>query len=104
LYAQGTFLIRNAYELRIKESDRIKSLCSNFSLLGIDVEEFDDGFSLSGEVDYRNPSFKGFGDHRIVMTFSILSCLLTDGGRVEDFEAISVSNPDFKVQLKEISS
>jgi 3-phosphoshikimate 1-carboxyvinyltransferase len=102
--AEGTFEIRNARELRIKESDRIKSICYNLNLLGLDVKEFDDGFKFSGVINKRKPLFKSFGDHRIAMAFGILSCLLEDGGKVGGFEAVSVSNPGFVNQLKQIIS
>jgi 3-phosphoshikimate 1-carboxyvinyltransferase len=103
LFAEGEFKINNASELRVKESDRIKSLCSNISRLGVEVYEFDDGFSFSGKIQKSKPAFKSFGDHRIAMAFSILSCLLADGGNVEGFESVSISNPDFLYQIKKIS-
>jgi 3-phosphoshikimate 1-carboxyvinyltransferase len=103
LFAEGDFKINNVSDLRVKESDRIKSLCSNFSCLGLDVEEFDDGFSISGTIKNANPSFRSFKDHRIAMAFSILSSLLAGGGKVEGFESVSVSNPDFLSQMKKIS-
>ncbi|MBT8380567.1 MAG: 3-phosphoshikimate 1-carboxyvinyltransferase [Ignavibacteria bacterium] len=104
LLADGEFKISNASELRVKESDRIKSLCQNFIELGLNVAEYDDGFSVSGEAKNRKPNFKCFDDHRIAMAFSILSCLLKKGGSVEGIESIAISNPDFLRHLKENSS
>ncbi|RKY98539.1 MAG: 3-phosphoshikimate 1-carboxyvinyltransferase [Ignavibacteriae bacterium] len=104
IFAEGDFEIRNAKELRVKESDRISALCYNLSLLGLNVEEFDDGFKVSGEIIRRKPVFKSFGDHRIAMAFGILSCLLDEGGKVDGFESVSVSNPGFIDQLKSIES
>ena len=102
LFAEGEFKINNALELRVKESDRIKSLCDNISSLGVEVKEFNDGFSCSGAIKISNPAFKSFHDHRIAMAFSILSCLLDDGGSVDGFESAAISNPDFLHQLKNI--
>jgi 3-phosphoshikimate 1-carboxyvinyltransferase len=102
LFAEGEFKIDSISELRVKESDRIKSLCSNFSLLGLVANQLKDSFSLSGEIKIPNPTFNSFGDHRIAMTFSILSCLLDEGGRVDDIESVSVSNPEFLNQLNSI--
>jgi len=103
VFAEGDFEIRNAEELRMKESDRISALCYNLSLLGLNVEEFEDGFKVSGKIKNRKPVFNSFGDHRIAMAFGILSCLLDEGGKVDGFESVSVSNPGFIKQLKSIT-
>jgi 3-phosphoshikimate 1-carboxyvinyltransferase len=103
IFAKGDFVLRHAEELRIKESDRIKSICLNLSLLGLDIDEFSDGFKVSGEVKNKNPIFKSFGDHRITMAFSILSSLLESGGTVDGFNCVSVSNPDFLNQIYSIT-
>ena len=50
------------------------------------------------------PVFKSFGDHRIAMAFGVLCCLLDEGGKVDGFECVSVSNPGFLDQLKSITS
>jgi len=103
IFAEGDFEIRKTSELRVKESDRIKALCSNFSLLGLNVDEFEDGFRISGDVKKTTQPFKSFGDHRIAMAYAILSSLLESGGAVEGFECASVSNPDFLKQLNSIT-
>jgi len=104
IFAEGIFELRGAAELRVKESDRIKAICLNLLKLGLDVVEFDDGFSVSGKIKQDSEPFESFGDHRIAMAFSILTSLLIDGGKVEGFESVSVSNPDFLKQLKSVSS
>jgi 3-phosphoshikimate 1-carboxyvinyltransferase len=103
IFAEGHFEIRKAKELRVKESDRISGLSYNLALLGLNIEEFDDGFKVSGYIKNRKPVFKSFGDHRIAMAFGILSCLLDDGGKVDGFESVSISNPGFIEQLKSIT-
>lgn len=103
LFAEGSFKINHAKELRIKESDRIKSLCYNYKLLGLDVVEEDDGFELHGNI--RNETdvlFESFGDHRIAMAFTVLSMQLKNGGAVNQFESVAVSNPDFLKQIKQL--
>jgi 3-phosphoshikimate 1-carboxyvinyltransferase len=102
IFAQGDFVIENAKELRVKESDRIKSICSNLKLLGLSVEESEDGFSVSGEIKNLNITFESFGDHRIAMAFSILSMLLENGGEVNGFECVNISNPKFEEQVNSI--
>lgn len=103
LFAEGSFSIKNAGELRKKESDRINSICYNYKLAGLDVLEFDDGFTISGTVKNNTLLFESFGDHRIAMTFAILSLLLNDGGKVNNFSCVKISNPDFINQIKQIT-
>lgn len=102
LFAEGSFQIQNAKELREKESDRIQSLCHNYRLLGLSVDETSDGFSISGEIKNHSLVFESFNDHRIAMAFSILSMLLKDGAKVNKFECVGISNPNFISQLKRV--
>jgi 3-phosphoshikimate 1-carboxyvinyltransferase len=107
LFAEGNFKIRNAKELRHKESDRIKSVCNNLSLLGIDIVEHDDGFEILKEdkksISKETISFESYDDHRIAMAFSVLSMLLEQGGIVKYFNCVSISNPNFLTQIKTIT-
>jgi 3-phosphoshikimate 1-carboxyvinyltransferase len=103
IFAEGDFHIRNAAELRFKESDRIESVCSNLKAAGLNVKEFKDGFKFSGGVNNKNITFKSFGDHRIALAFGILSSLIDGKNSVDGFEAVSISNPKFVEQLKSIS-
>lgn len=104
IFADGNFELRGASELRVKESDRIRTLCLNLRKLGLGVKEFEDGFSVDGDVKKVSEPFESFGDHRIAMAFAILSCLLDEGGKVDGFECVSVSNTDFLKQLQAISN
>jgi 3-phosphoshikimate 1-carboxyvinyltransferase len=103
LFAEGKFSIRNAEELRFKESDRIDALCSNFKKLGIDCKEFEDGFELYGNVTNENIVIESFHDHRIAMAFAILGMKVGKGISINDFESVAVSNPEFKKQIEKIS-
>jgi 3-phosphoshikimate 1-carboxyvinyltransferase len=103
VFSEGVFEIRGAKELRIKESDRIKSLCSNFTKLGLKVVEYDDGFSVDGSIENQLFEFESYGDHRIAMAFSIMCMLLKKGGTINNFECVGISNPNFIAQLKAIS-
>ncbi|HSD63494.1 MAG TPA: 3-phosphoshikimate 1-carboxyvinyltransferase [Ignavibacteriaceae bacterium] len=102
IFAEGDFEIRNAKELRFKETDRIKAVCENLRLTGLDVEEYEDGYKISGKITNKNLIFNSYHDHRIAMTFGILSSLLENGGKVDNFESVKISNPHFLNQLKEI--
>lgn len=102
IFAEGDFEIENAKELRVKESDRIKSICYNLKLLGLKVKEREDGFSISGSIKKIKPIFESYGDHRIAMSFAILSMILDDGGEVNNFECVAISNPKFEEQIHSI--
>jgi 3-phosphoshikimate 1-carboxyvinyltransferase len=102
VFAEGSFTISAAKELRIKESDRIKSITTNLKRVGIDVKEFGDGFTLEGILNNEVTTFESYGDHRIAMAFSVLSCLMKDGSNVNNFECVNVSNPKFLDQLESI--
>lgn len=103
VFAEGDFKIRSAKELRFKESDRIKAVCDNLKLLGLNVNEFDDGFNISGNFNIKKVTFNSYGDHRIAMAFSILSLLIEQGGNIENFECVNISNPNFLMQLESVS-
>ena len=103
IFADGNFALIGVAELGVKESDRIKAICTNLLKLGLDVEGYKDGFNVSGKIKNSSGSFNSFGDHRIAMAFAILSSHLEGGGKVEGFECASVSNPEFSKQLNSIS-
>jgi 3-phosphoshikimate 1-carboxyvinyltransferase len=102
VFAKGKFVVRNAKELRVKESDRIKSMCHNFKIMGLQVTEYEDGFEVDGNIAGNDFTFESFGDHRIAMAFAVMSMLLPNGGSVNGFEAVGISNPSFLKQLNKI--
>ncbi len=102
IFAEGDFEVDNVEELRYKESDRIKSICSNLKTLGLNVEEHSSGFAFSGTITNSKPVFQSYNDHRIAMSFSVLSMLLDSGGEVDNYECVSISNPQFDEQIKSI--
>ena len=103
IFAEDDFRIRNAKELRHKESDRIKSVCENLKLVGVQVNEFEDGFEIIGPPRINKVNFESYDDHRIAMSFSVLSLLIEEGGSVNNFGCVSISNPNFLDQLRQIS-
>lgn len=102
IFADGRFVIRGASELRVKESDRIKAICTNMLKLGLEVEEFEDGFAVSGRLKKSSETLESFGDHRIAMAFGILASIQGEWGKVENFECVNISNPNFLQQLHSI--
>lgn len=103
LFAEGGFQIKNAKELRVKETDRISAIVKNLQFCGAGVAEYDDGFLLYGKDLDDFALFESYGDHRIAMAFSILAALLNQGGKVNESECVAVSNPAFYDQLDSIS-
>lgn len=101
-FADGDFRISSAKELRFKETDRIKALCYNFRLAGLNAEETDDGFIISGNPNGSEVTFESFHDHRIAMSFAVFSSII-GSGRIKDFECVNISNPDFLHQIKSIA-
>jgi 3-phosphoshikimate 1-carboxyvinyltransferase len=101
-FAEGRFEIRNCKELRVKESDRIKSICYNLKLSGLTVEEYEDGFSFEGRLKNEAIIYESFSDHRIAMAFAVLSILNKKGGAVNAFECVNISNPGFLKQLHSV--
>lgn len=102
IFAEGDFVVRNAKELRHKESDRIKSVCENLKLVGLNINEFEDGFQISGNLNQSKATFESYDDHRIAMAFSVLSVLMDQGGTINNFECVAISNPNFEKQLEAI--
>ena len=98
--ANGKSIIKNAKELRVKESDRITATISNLEKCGIQTEEFEDGFAVIGG-NVKNAKIDSFGDHRIAMSFAILGLL--SGMEIEDTECILTSFPNFTEILNRIT-
>ena len=98
--ADGKSIVKNAKELRVKESDRITATISNLEKCGIQTEEFEDGFSVIGG-EPTEAVIDSFGDHRIAMSFAILGLL--NGMKIEDTECILTSFPNFTNILNRIT-
>ena len=88
-------IIRDAAELRVKETDRIATVADNLQRMGVEVEVYDDGMKIAGRQHFRAAKLDSFGDHRIAMAFAV-AALCADGPSViENAEAASVSFPEF---------
>ncbi|MGN8455526.1 3-phosphoshikimate 1-carboxyvinyltransferase [Helicobacter pylori] len=107
LFAKGKSMVKNAKDLRAKESDRIKAVVSNFKALGIECEEFEDGFYIEGLEDIsplkqrfsqkKPPLIKSFNDHRIAMSFAVLTLALPL--EIDNLECANISFPTFQLWL-----
>ena len=90
----GGLEIRNASELRIKESDRIVAIVENLRRMNASVEEFDDGFRVE-KSDLKGANVDSFGDHRIAMAFAIAGLLAEGETEILGAESVAVSFPGF---------
>lgn len=94
--ANGKSLVKNAKELRVKESDRIKSVVSNLEKCGVTYTEFEDGYEIVGGT-ITKASIDSHGDHRIAMSFAIAGTLCDM--EINDVDCILTSFPNFKETL-----
>jgi 3-phosphoshikimate 1-carboxyvinyltransferase len=95
--------IRDASELRVKESDRIRSVVDNLRAMQAQVEEFEDGFIVAGGQKLRGARIRTCGDHRIAMAFSIAGLIAEGVTEIEDAGCAAVSFPDFYQTLESVS-
>jgi 3-phosphoshikimate 1-carboxyvinyltransferase len=102
-FAEGTTTVRGAGELRKKESDRISVTVQNFRRIGVEILEYEDGFSVEGPQRITGGKVDSYGDHRIAMLFSIAGLLSSEGVEVSDTKAVGVSFPRFFETLEEVS-
>jgi 3-phosphoshikimate 1-carboxyvinyltransferase len=95
-------VVRDAGELRFKETDRIATVAENCRRMGVAIEVLPDGFHVPGRQQFRAAEFNSFGDHRIAMAFAA-AALRADGESViEGAEAASVSFPAFFDTLRQV--
>jgi 3-phosphoshikimate 1-carboxyvinyltransferase len=97
-------VVKDAGELRIKETDRIQAVVGNLRRMGVNAEESADGMYIPGRQKFRGAAIDSFGDHRIAMAFAVAG-LAADGDTViEEAEAASVSFPEFWETLERVTA
>ncbi|WP_025209626.1 3-phosphoshikimate 1-carboxyvinyltransferase [Hippea sp. KM1] len=106
IFCDGISSIRDAAELRKKESDRIKSICEGLKRVGVKTEEFEDGFDIYGKPNHpiRPALIDTHNDHRIAMSFSILSAVSSVPIELTETHSILTSYPNFLDHLSYVSS
>jgi 3-phosphoshikimate 1-carboxyvinyltransferase len=97
-------IVRDASELRIKETDRIATVAENFRRMGIQVEETPDGMAVPGKQTFRAARFDSFGDHRIAMAFAVAALRCDGESVIEGADAASVSFPEFYGTLEQLTT
>jgi 3-phosphoshikimate 1-carboxyvinyltransferase len=93
--AEGTTTIRDAGELRVKESDRLAAIAENLKRMNANVRETKDGLIIQGPTPLKGAEIDSHGDHRIVMSFSIAGLLAQGETVIKNVECVSTSFPEF---------
>ncbi len=94
--------IRDAGELRVKESDRIQTLVHNLRIMGARVEEYSDGMSIPGQQTLKGGTVNSHGDHRIAMAFAIAGLIALGPTHIKNGDCTEVSFPGFYGLLKKL--
>src|SRR5699024_4642955 len=89
--ANGTTVINDAEELRVKETDRIKAVVDILNTLGANIEEKDDGMIIKGPTPLTGGKIKSYGDHRLAMMGAIASLICKDTVTIDDVDVIDIS-------------
>lgn len=100
---EGTSIIRDASELRVKESDRIELVADGLRRMGARVETFGDGMAVTGPTPLRGIALDCELDHRIAMAFAVAGLIAEGSTEIHGAEAISTSFPDFEVELRRLT-
>jgi 3-phosphoshikimate 1-carboxyvinyltransferase len=100
--AQGRTVIRNAKELRVKETDRITTVVNNLRAMGGVVEEFEDGMEIEGGHPLHAAVIDSFGDHRIAMAFAIAGLFAEGETVIRNTDCVNTSYPGFAHHLAAI--
>ena len=96
-------MIRDAAELRVKETDRIATVADNLQRMGVDVEVFDDGMKIPGRNHFQGAQLDSFGDHRIAMAFTVAALAADGDSALKNAEAASGSFPEFYELLDRVA-
>ena len=101
--ANGKTVVKDAKDLRNKESDRIKAIVEAFMALGVEIEEKEDGFIIQGKREVKNSiELETFLDHRLAMSYYVLSLITKKELKIKGFDCINTSFPEFLNLMKEI--
>jgi 3-phosphoshikimate 1-carboxyvinyltransferase len=101
-YAQGTTTIKDAQELRVKESDRLAVMASQLQQMGAKVTELPDGLEITGPTPLQGTELDSFNDHRIAMSLAIAALTCPQPTTIHRAEAASISYPTFVETLKTV--
>jgi 3-phosphoshikimate 1-carboxyvinyltransferase len=100
--AEGDTEIRDAQELRVKETDRITAMAANLREFGVKVTEHDDGMTIHGGKKLTGARVRSFGDHRIAMACAILGLFARGETTIEETGCIATSYPTFQEDMMKV--
>jgi 3-phosphoshikimate 1-carboxyvinyltransferase len=98
--ALGKTTIRDAGELRVKETDRIAAVAHNLRKMGVEVDEFADGMEITGGAALQGADLISYGDHRIAMAFAVAGLFAEGVTTISDTDCIATSYPTFEKHLR----
>ena len=94
-FAEGKTVIKDAQELKVKETNRILAVVNEFKKCGVDIKETDDGMIINGNKPIHGADFKTYGDHRMAMSLTVLAQMASGISTIDDDKCVSVSYPSF---------
>ena len=100
--AEGTTIIRDAAELKVKESNRIAAMVTELTRAGADVQETDDGMIIHGGKPLSGTSFETYNDHRIAMSMAVCALVCAGESEIKDTDVVSISYPNFFDTLSQL--
>jgi 3-phosphoshikimate 1-carboxyvinyltransferase len=100
--AQGTTIIADAAELRVKETDRLAAIATNLRAMGVTVNENPDGLEIFGGTPLKGAQLSSFGDHRIAMAFAIAGLFAEGETTIDGVECVATSYPGFHETLQRL--
>jgi 3-phosphoshikimate 1-carboxyvinyltransferase len=103
-YSEAGLEVRDAKELRVKESDRIAAVAANLRKMGAEVEERPDGMRIPGGQHLHGANLDSFGDHRIAMAFAVAALRAEGETTIHGADAAGVSYPAFFEELRSVTS
>ena len=102
-FAEGTTVIRDAAELKVKESNRIAIMVENLHAMGADVEETEDGMIIHGGKPLHGAVIDSHKDHRIAMTFAVAALAAEGETEIHDADCVNISYPAFYEELERLT-
>ena len=99
-FAEGTTVIKDAAELKVKESDRIAVMAENLKRMGADVEPTDDGMVIHGGRPLHGATINPYLDHRIAMSFAVAALAADGETKIQDADCVKISYPGFYTDLE----
>jgi 3-phosphoshikimate 1-carboxyvinyltransferase len=101
--SEGGLTVRDAAELRVKETDRIATIEMNLKRMGVEIESTPDGFHVPGKQQFHAAVIDSCGDHRIAMAFAVAALAADGASEIEGAESAGVSFPEFFSLLRQIA-